>query len=172
MTSATKLATLLFFTISAMPSDAALASCYGRNAGETQTRFKLSGDEARDTSTGLIWKRCSLGTRWDGKRRCEGEPAAANFDEARAAAEQAGSGWRVPSGPELETIVDTGCGRPVVDTAVFTDIKPDADSMAKYWTTNEVGAANLVYYFDFMNGAADGHSRGFQLSVRLVRTGP
>jgi hypothetical protein len=33
-----------------------------------------------------------------------------------------------------------------------------------------VGAANLVYFFDFMTGAADGHTRGFQLAVRLVKT--
>ena len=35
------------------------------------------------------------------------------------------------------------------------------------WTTNEVGMADLVYDFNVMPGQADGHSRSFQLAVRL-----
>jgi hypothetical protein len=54
---------------------------------------------------------------------------------------------------------------------VFPDIRPDEDGAAEYWTTNPVGAVNLFYFFDFMTGAADGHSRGFYLAVRLVKTG-
>jgi len=42
--------------------------------------------------------------------------------------------------------------------------------MANYWTTNQVGAADLIYDFDFMTGVADGHSRGFALAVRLVKS--
>jgi hypothetical protein len=53
-------------------------------------------------------------------------------------------------------------------SAVFPDIQKDEDGEADYWTTNSVGVADL-YYFDFMSGQADGHTRGFQLSVRLVR---
>ena len=63
---------------------------------------------------------------------------------------------------QLESIVDLGCGRPFADPAVFPDIRADDDGTANYWTTNEVGAANLIYYFDFMTGAADGRGRGFQ----------
>jgi hypothetical protein len=32
-----------------------------------------------------------------------------------------------------------------------------------------VGIANLYYFFDFTNGHADGHTRGFHLAVRPVR---
>jgi len=76
-----------------------------------------------------------------------------------------------PSGPELQSIVDPACGSPVVDVNVFPDIRKDEDGEADYWTTNPVGMANLFYYFDFMSGRADGHTRGFQLAIRLVRSG-
>jgi hypothetical protein len=52
---------------------------------------------------------------------------------------------------------------------VFPDIAKDEDGEADYWTTNPVGMANLYYFFDFISGQADGHTRGFQLAVRLVR---
>jgi hypothetical protein len=77
----------------------------------------------------------------------------------------------VPSGPELQSIVDPACGSPVVDLNVFPDIRKDEDGEADYWTTNPVGIANLFYYFDFMSGRPDGHTRGFQLAIRLVRSG-
>ena len=91
------------------------------------------------------------------------------LDEAIKTAETLSGKWRVPSGPELESIVDRACGSPVVDSSVFPDIQKDEGGEADYWTTNPVGTANLYYFFDFMSGQADGHTRGFQLAVRLVR---
>jgi hypothetical protein len=91
------------------------------------------------------------------------------LDEAVKKATMLEGKWRVPSGPELESIVDRACGSPVVDPCVFPDIQKDEDGEANYWTTNPVGTANLYYFFDFMSGQADGHTRGFQLAVRLVR---
>jgi hypothetical protein len=147
------------------------AACYDRTGASGQKRFVLKGDEAFDSKTGLIWKRCSLGTRADGAGRCAGEKAFVNLDQALRSAKAEGDGWHVPAGPELESLIDVSCGNPVVDVSVFPDIRPDDDGSAEYWTTNEVGAANLVYFFDFMTGRADGHSRGFQLAVRLVKKG-
>ncbi|NVO14028.1 MAG: DUF1566 domain-containing protein [Rhodoplanes sp.] len=161
-------AILLVAVVCALPTGGVLAGCYDRTANGSQHRFVLDGGEALDTRTGLTWKRCSLGRGWDG-RQCAGETAFDTLDQAVEAAAAAGAGWRVPSGPELESIVDPSCGRPVVDESVFPDISADEEGTAKYWTTNEVGLANLVYYFDFMTGQADGHSRGFRLAVRLVR---
>jgi Protein of unknown function (DUF1566) len=153
----------------ALPAEAALAGCYEPVNG-AQRRFQLSGGEAVDRRTGLTWKRCSLGKVWDGKRGCVGQIKFVSLDEAIRLARVEGEGWHVPSGPELESLIDVGCGKPVVNTTIFPDIRADDDGTANYWTTNQVSAANLVYFFDFMTGAADGHSRGFQLAVRLVKT--
>ncbi len=152
----------------ALPAEEASAGCYEPING-VQRRFQLNGGEARDRKTGLTWKRCSLGMVWDRKLGCAGEMKFVSLGEAAQIAKAEGPEWHVPSGPELESLIDTGCGRPVVDTAVFPDISADEDGTANYWTTNEVGTANLVYFFDFMTGAADGHSRGFRLAVRLVK---
>jgi hypothetical protein len=151
-----------------LPIGAASAGCYDTARG-LQHRFVLNGAEAFDRKTGLTWKRCSLGKTWDGKGGCTGETNFVSLDDARERAKSAGADWHVPSGPELESIIDTGCGTPVVDTKVFPDIPADGDGMAEYWTTNPVGTAKLFYFFDFMTGAADGHSRGFRLAVRLVK---
>ena len=151
-----------------LPAKDALAGCYD-HANGVQRRFSLNGGEAIDRKTGLTWKRCSLGSAWDGRRGCAGETRFVSLDEATQLAKAEGPEWHVPSGPELESIIDLGCGTPVVDTTVFPDIRADDEGKAQYWTTNQVGAANLVYFFDFMTGSADGHSRGFQLAVRLVK---
>jgi hypothetical protein len=139
-----------------------------------QRRFILDGGEAYDAKTGLTWQRCSLGTRWDGEQGCVGDQEFASLDEAmgmvKELVKESGQGWRVPSGPELESIVDRSCGQPVVDQAVFPDIRPNDEGAAEFWTTN-LGVAELFYYFDFMTGLADGHNRGFHLAVRLVKTG-
>jgi hypothetical protein len=151
------------------PAGEALAACYDRVDG-VQRRFILDGGEAHDTKTNLTWKRCSLGMAWDGKG-CAGEQSFKTLAEAVATAKISGSGWRVPSGPELQSIVDRSCGQPVVDQIVFPDIAANAEGVAEYWTTNPVGVANLIYFFDFITGDADGHSPSFHLAVRLVKSG-
>jgi Protein of unknown function (DUF1566) len=167
-----KIGCVLAAALVSLPMSESRAGCYGREDGRPQTRFMLRGSEALDTKTGLIWQRCSLGMTWDSPRGCVGERMVVGLDEAMRKAEEGGAKWRVPSGPELESIIDRSCGSPVVDVGVFPDIRKDEDGEADYWTTNPVGMANLYYFFDFMSGRADGHTRGFQMSVRLVRSKP
>jgi hypothetical protein len=165
-----KIECVLAAALAALPMSDAWAGCYGRENGQPQTRFVLRGSEALDTKTGLIWQRCSLGMSWDDRHGCVGEKVLVDLNEAMTKAKEAGPQWRVPSGPELQSIIDRSCGSPVVDVAVFPDIRKDENGEADYWTTNPVGMANLYYFFDFMSGQADGHTRGFSMSVRLVRS--
>jgi hypothetical protein len=160
---------ILAALLMAAPFGNSIAGCYGRTETGSQTRFVLRAGEALDTKTGLIWQRCSLGMRWDAKRGCLGEMMSVGLDDATKKTTELGGKWRVPSGPELESLIDRSCGTPVVDSSVFPDIKKDEDGEANYWTTNPVGMAGLYYFFDFMSGRADGHTRGFQLSVRPVK---
>jgi len=145
----------------------ALADCYDRDANGRQTRFRLREGEVEDKRSGLVWQRCSLGTRWEGRGGCVGQIAFVSLDDAIASAPD---GWHVPSGPELESLVDTGCGSPVVDPSVFPDIQPDDEGRAKYWTTSPMGTLDLYWNFDFIDGQPDGNSRGIQLAVRFVHS--
>ena len=151
------------------PISQSAAGCYGRANERAQTRLVLRGGEAIDTRTGLIWQRCSLGTTWDGKDGCVGKIMPVGLDEAGTKAQEFGGNWHVPSGQELESIIDRLCGSPVVDVNVFPDLREVEQDEADYWTTSPVGMANLHWFFDFTNGQADGHTRGFHLAVRLVR---
>jgi hypothetical protein len=160
---------VLMALLMVMPLGNSMAACYGRTEAQSQTRFVLRAGEALDTKTGLIWQRCSLGMIWDAARGCTGDMLAVGLDEAAKKARELGANWRVPSGPELESLIDRSCGSPIVDKSVFPDIKRDEDGEADYWTTNPVGMADLYYFCDFMSGRWDGHTRGFGLSVRLVR---
>ena len=163
-----KVASILAAALSLLAANEAAAGCHWTDRG-LQARFILHGDEAVDAKTGLIWKRCSLGLTWDDRQGCIGEIARVGLDYALQKAKEAGSEWRVPSGPELQSIVDPACGSPVVDLNVFPDIRKDEDGEADYWTTNPVGIANLFYYFDFMSGRVGRHTRDVQLAIRLVR---
>ena len=142
------------------------ADCYGAAPGKPQTRFVLDGGEARDSRTGLTWKRCSVGLAWDGSGRCVGTLAALNFEMAQAEAGKAGAGWHVPNGAELQSLIDHTCGIPPVDKSVFPDIEPNAEGLAKYWTTSPVGTLDLFYTFDFMDGQPDGNSQIGRASCR------
>jgi hypothetical protein len=65
-------------------------------------RFTLTDNDASviDNTTGLIWKRCEEGRKWNGTT-CRGVGRKYTWDEARAVA----SGeWRLPTIAELNTI--------------------------------------------------------------------
>lgn len=134
-------------------------------------RFTLSGGEARDGASGLIWQRCSLGLTWT-TNGCIGERSGLNLADAQKAAQAAGGEWRLPTVDELYDLVDDGCGEPPIDVRVFPDLGGALDSEESFWTSTEAGMLNMVYQVDFATGLADARSQGYALSVRLVRSGP
>ena len=135
-------------------------------------RFVQKDAEVFDIKTNLTWRRCSVGTVWKPGGGCTGTRALLDWTAAGAAAIAAGPGWRVPNVAELASLLNASCGTPAIDTAIFPDMGGghDEDENA-YWTTSKVGVANLIYFVDFSNSDVDGHSKGFHLAVRLVRTG-
>jgi hypothetical protein len=149
---------------------AANAACRGTEPRGVQSRYVVAGAEIFDKKTGLTWQRCRLGMTWTSRRGCDGEKKFLTLAEAADAALQVGGGWRVPTVDELYGLLDKSCGTPAIDTKLFPDVGADEEDNA-YWTTSKVGMGNLVYYVDFVNGDADGHSPGFRLAVRLVKTG-
>jgi hypothetical protein len=148
-----------------------VAVCSSSNKNGDPPRFVAAKGEIFDKKTGLFWQRCSVGMTWKQGKGCTGERKFLALDAAAEAAKNAGVEWRVPTVDELNSIVDMSCGSPTIDTNYFSDIRPTIEGEGSYWTTSEVGMANLFYYIDFMKGLVDGHTRGFALAVRLVRTG-
>ncbi|MBD8890131.1 DUF1566 domain-containing protein [Labrenzia suaedae] len=145
----------------------ASASCVSGPSGQ----FILKGEVAEDSQSGLIWKRCAVGMSWSAdKQDCAGEPAWLDQEAAHKAASEAGAGWRVPTGAELDTLLLDTCDGPKIDTAAFPAIsRSDFGEGAKFWTSSEA-LPGMFYFFEFMNGYADMHSAGYGLQVLLVRS--
>lgn len=150
---------------------AAQADCYAERRGAGSGHYALKDGIAYDPRTNLSWMRCSFGRRWAGVS-CEGEPARVTFDKARAAAEAAGDGWRLPTIRELASLTDRTCGAPAIDKVAFPDIAPNDEGKASYWSSSPApDIPGMFYIVDFSDGDVDMHSTGIWLNLRLVRTG-
>ncbi|MER2604359.1 MAG: DUF1566 domain-containing protein [Siculibacillus sp.] len=154
--------------IAAGAGEAAFAAA-GCRAIDGKPRFEIVGEVARDRASGLEWKRCSVGATWSGTA-CEGEAASLTLDEAEAAAKAAGDDWRLPDVKELYELIDDDCGKPPADVGAFPDVRESDLEGAGAWTSTPVGLAELWFYVDLGSGVADGHSRDFRISARLVRS--
>lgn len=150
-----------------MPTFAVGADAACRTS-EGTPRFEMAEGVAFDRASGLEWRRCALGARFaDG--RCEGEALAVGLDRAEAEIARLGEGWRLPSVKELSELLDERCDDPPIDPALFPDLAVGADGEGATWTSTPVGMAELWYFVDLGRGFADGHSRSYSLTVRLVR---
>lgn len=132
-------------------------------------RYQTRTDTVIDQSTGLEWARCSAGLHWHAGQ-CEGEHDLVSLETAQALAAQKGKGWRVPTVEELFTLTESACGEAPINATLFPDVL-DFGEGAPYWTSTPIPAMpELTYYIDFVDGAVDGHSPGFSLGARFVRT--
>lgn len=122
--------------------------------------------------TGLIWKRCAEGQRWNGAR-CDGTPQLVSWGGALQLSVQASDAgavdWRVPNRKELESLVEF-CGHsPAINLVQFPDTPAE-----RFWTSTTFvdtpSRAWDVYFSDGYSGAS-GKSADL-LHVRLVRTAP
>jgi hypothetical protein len=128
--------------------------------------FFKSGDEVRDRSTGLSWKRCTVGQSWDGLT-CQGQSIDMTIDQAISAAHdesnRTGQMWRVPNFKELDSIIDTDRRwAPAIDTRFF----PGNFGLLATW------AADGGFAFTFLDGSSGPFSMGSVANVRLVRDTP
>lgn len=122
-------------------------------------------------TTGLMWQRCSLGQSWDGAT-CTGTASTHSWQNALDAAESntfAGyADWRLPNIKELESLVESACHSPAINTAVF----PDTPSR---WFWSSSPYASYVYgawHVLFDDGHVSGHlGKDYFSRVRLVRAG-
>lgn len=135
------------------------------------SRYKEAADSVIDQATSLQWARCSVGMQWVAGQ-CQGQHTLMSLEAAEQLAKEKGNGWRVPSIQELYSLTESACGQAPINAKLFPDIV-DFGEGAPYWTSSPIAEMpGLIYYVDFIDGSVDGHSSGFSLAVRLVRSLP
>ena len=122
-----------------------------------------------DLYTSTEWMRCSVGQRWNGET-CTGKIVNLNHDQMeevlKLASEQLGSGLRLPSRKELESLVCRDCKIPKINSEIFPNTDP-----VPYWTGERNKFAKRHFWsVNFYTGNTYGRFYPYQsLAVRLVR---
>lgn len=117
--------------------------------------------------TGLMWARCVQGQFWNGAQ-CGASAAMLTLAAAQAQRADIGghADWRLPTIPELETLVDYAKpASPVLSEATFLD----SPSLA-HWSSTPAGPA-AGWSVTMSSGAVLPHPVGSPAAVRLVRRG-
>ena len=134
-------------------------------AGDRYT-VSADGQEVRDITTQLTWRRCAEGQRFDGKA-CAGKPVRYSFRGAKKAAGAAGSGWRVPTREELLGLVDKKAKKPKIDVQAF----PKTPNLP-FWASRQGSDDDLgAWLVSFANGKVTGNVGQAKFPLRLVKSG-
>jgi hypothetical protein len=139
---------------------------------ETSPRIMdVQNDIAVDNTSGLIWQRCAVGTRWNVRmKQCDGQVKKLTHKEALLAARLAGSTWRLPGIRELNSLRLNKCRGPKIDTRIFPNINSsDIGEGINVWSSTTAISPDTFYFVNFSDGSLDFHSEGFSLAVLLVR---
>jgi hypothetical protein len=140
-------------------------------ASTHDSNFIVNGGEVTDTTTGLIWQKCSLGQFGS---NCE--PSSPYFYTkwtnallaAQAHSQQTGLPWRLPNVRELRSIVEERCYQPAINLSIF----PNTPSWG-YWTASPSATrdSDWAWGVRFDNGESSQSSSYSGRYVRLVRSG-
>jgi hypothetical protein len=109
----------------------------------SNSRYEVSGGEAKDKQTGLVWKRCMEGQSWNLETStCDGSPIARNWLEAHQAVPE---GWRLPNIKELTSIVEYGCANPAINLSIFP-----TTTVSSFWSSS-ISKSPLYAFFRPVN---------------------
>lgn len=140
------------------------------NTTPTDIFVDNSNGTITDTSTGLMWMRCSLGQTFDAaNNQCVSDAQQMTWQQALTTAHGftfAGTNdWRVPNVKELTSLVERQCVRPAINTELFP-LTPSDD----YWSsTPSVADPERSWVVAFFNGSNSLRQRQLSVFVRLVR---
>ena len=160
---------LLLTLVSPLLAEAAQTCDDAILATSAESSFTVHNDgTVIDTRTGLMWMRCSLGQKWDGKT-CSGQAAIYSWAAGlKAAASQNFAGysdWRLPNKNELESIVEGRCISPAINAKVF----PDTPAVYFWSASPYAGQSHGAWSVDFGYGTVNASVKTGKINVRLVR---
>jgi formylglycine-generating enzyme required for sulfatase activity len=134
---------------------ATVAFAGSADANAPAGRYTTSGGTVYDTKTKLTWQQTvPSGTyTWAGaKAYCAG-------------LNLGGSGWRLPTAKELQTIVDDSRTNPAIDPTAFPSTPSDY-----FWSSSPLaGSSSNAWFVLFGYGSTDYYVVSFTYSVRCVR---
>lgn len=151
----------------------AMAACLENLQSDTPSaRFSTQNEGTLiDRKTGLMWKRCAEGYRWqDNTCVISEEKYEFTWQEAleRSAQmdEYAGhSGWRLPNKNELNSIVERACFEPSINPDLF----PNTQAITFWTNTPNTFNASFAWALEFRHGAHITIGKNKLFGVRLVR---
>ena len=133
-----------------------------RSAPDSRYELLNNNTEVKDSKTGLIWQRCSLGQTWSGSS-CTGTASTYNWTNALQTAANMGNGWRLPNIKELASLVEEACYNPSINETYF----PNTIS-SYYWASSPVAyGSSRAWIVNFYYGY--GYDKSVNHYVRLVR---
>jgi len=141
-----------------------------RAASTPEANFVINNDgTVTELETGLTWMRCAVGQQWEGGR-CLGEGQRFTWRDASRVAQsmklpfEATVVWRLPTLPELASIVERQCKRPRINLEIFPDTPAD-----RFWTaSHQRNSEEKVYAMDFNDKGVVALEEENTLFVRLV----
>lgn len=119
-------------------------------------RYTIANGTVYDTKTKLTWQQAvpAAGYTW------------ANAKTYCAGLSLAGTGWRLPTAKELQTIVDESRTNPLIDTTTF----PSAPSNYYFWSSSALaGSSSSAWHVDFYDGRTYYYDVSLTCNVRCVR---
>ena len=150
-------------------------------AGTAHSCARLSVDTGTllDTSTGLMWKRCSEGQTWDIVNEvCVGVAKPFTWQAALNHVQDVNLGingtenlnhsdWRLPNRNELASLVEHQCDTPAINATMFP-----STVAGPYWSSSpNAGDAQQAWSVNFSDGRVNGVAKTGSSYVRLVRGG-
>ncbi len=125
-------------------------TCFAQLCDENQEpstpsdRFAKNNGVVIDSKTGLMWKQCTEGTRYNAKTgECDDEANVYTWQGLLQYTQQLNQGkigdtrnyndWRIPNIKELESIVEYSCMSPAINLDVFSNT-----SRVSFWSSSTV----------------------------------
>jgi hypothetical protein len=163
--------TLVLFLILALAQTVNAQTCNTAIVADApNSRYQITTSTVLDKQTGLVWMRCAVGQTWNGTG-CTGLPTYMSWQTALQTAESTAfagkSDWRLPNQKELQSLVESRCYAPAINTAIFAGATTDgfwSSSPYAYYSSN-------AWFVNFNYGDGYGSSENNNYAVRLVRAG-